>query len=61
LLGTDMYSDGGLVASNPAAVAIHEARTIYPDIPIECVVSLGTGEFISEKVSPSFGWVSKDD
>jgi calcium-independent phospholipase A2-gamma len=53
-----MYSDGGLVASNPAAVAIHEARTIYPDIPIECVVSLGTGEFISEKVSPSFGWVS---
>lgn len=56
LLGTDMYSDGGLVASNPAAVAIHEARTIYPDIPIECVVSLGTGEFVSEKVSPSFGW-----
>lgn len=56
LLGKDMFSDGGIVASNPAAVAIHEARTIYPDIPIECVVSLGTGEFISEKVSPSFGW-----
>lgn len=55
-MGTDMYSDGGLVASNPAAIAIHEARTLYPDIPIEMVVSVGTGEFVSKKVSLSFGW-----
>lgn len=55
-MGTDMYSDGGLVASNPTALAIHEARTLYPDIPIEMVISVGTGEFVSEKVTPSFGW-----
>ena len=56
-MGDGMYSDGGLIASNPTAVAIHEARTLYPDIPIELVVSVGTGEFVSEKVEPSFGWV----
>ena len=56
LMGTEMYSDGGLVASNPSAVAIHEARTLFPDIPIEMVVSVGTGEFVSERVSPTFGW-----
>ena len=52
----EMYSDGGLVASNPSAIAIHEARTLFPDVPIEAVVSLGTGRFVSKKVSPSFGW-----
>jgi predicted acylesterase/phospholipase RssA len=48
LMGGEMYCDGGIVASNPAAVAIHEARTLFPDIPIELVVSVGTGgEYIS--------------
>ncbi len=56
VMGGEIYSDGGIVASNPAAVAIHEARTLFPDIPIELFVSCGTGDFVSEKVSPSFGW-----
>jgi hypothetical protein len=56
VMGGEIYSDGGIVASNPTAVAIHEARTLFPDIPIELCVSCGTGEFVSERVSPSFGW-----
>jgi len=44
------------VASNPAAVAIHEARTLFPDVPIELVVSLGTGGFTEQKTSGRFGW-----
>ncbi len=56
VMAGDIYSDGGIVASNPTAIAIHEARTLFPDIPIELCVSCGTGEFISETKQPSFGW-----
>ena len=57
LMGGELYCDGGIVASNPAAVAIHEARTIFPNVPIEMVVSCGTGAFIEEKSEPRIGWV----
>lgn len=43
MMGNEMYCDGGIVASNPTAVAVHEARSIFPDVPIELIVSLGTG------------------
>jgi predicted acylesterase/phospholipase RssA len=56
MMGGEMYCDGGIVASNPAAVAIHEARAIFPDIPIELVVSVGTGAFIERKSAPRIGW-----
>jgi calcium-independent phospholipase A2-gamma len=39
-----VHSDGALMANNPAAVAIHEAKILYPDVPVEVVVSIGTGE-----------------
>lgn len=42
-MGGEVYCDGGIVASNPTAVAVHEARTLFPDIPVEMVVSIGTG------------------
>eukprot|EP00980_Cylindrotheca_fusiformis_P007253 scaffold1525_cov142-Cylindrotheca_fusiformis.AAC.53 len=56
LMGGEMYCDGGIVASNPTAIAIHEARSVFPDVPIECVVSLGTGGFIEQKSAPRIGW-----
>mmetsp|Transcript_1328 Transcript_1328/g.2825 ORF Transcript_1328/g.2825 Transcript_1328/m.2825 type:complete len:405 (-) Transcript_1328:91-1305(-) len=56
MMGGELYSDGGIIASNPAAVAIHEARTLFPDVPIEMVVSCGTGGFIEEKTPPRIGW-----
>lgn len=56
MMGSEMYSDGGLIASNPTAIALHEARTLFPDVPIEMIVSIGTGEFESKRVSPAWGW-----
>ena len=52
----ELYCDGGIVTSNPAAVAIHEARILFPDIPIELLVSCGTGEFIEVQNEPKIGW-----
>jgi predicted acylesterase/phospholipase RssA len=37
------YSDGGTGFNNPIEVAIHEADNIWPDRPIGCLVSIGTG------------------
>ena len=56
MMGGELYSDGGIIASNPTAVAIHEARTIFPEVPIELVVSCGTGGFVEEKTPPRIGW-----
>lgn len=56
MMGGEIYADGGIVSSNPTAVAIHEARVIYPDIPIELVVSIGTGAFMEQKSAPRIGW-----
>lgn len=56
LMGGEMYCDGGIVASNPSAISIHEARNIFPDVPIELVVSIGTGGFREQKSEPRIGW-----
>ena len=56
MMGGEMYCDGGIVASNPTAIGIHEARNLFPDIPIELVVSIGTGGFVEQKSEPRIGW-----
>ncbi|CAM9166716.1 unnamed protein product [Chrysoparadoxa australica] len=43
LLNDMVYSDGALMANNPGALAFHEAGRLFPGIPVECVVSVGTG------------------
>lgn len=39
----ELHADGAIVANNPAAVALHEVKCMYPGVPIEIVVSMGNG------------------
>ena len=52
-----LYCDGALVANNPCAIALQEAKLLFPGVPIETVVSIGTGYNIQESSSTEgMGW-----
>ena len=51
-----LYCDGALVANNPTAIAVQEAKALYPGVPIELVVSIGTGTFFQTTNVTSMGW-----
>ncbi|KAF8822564.1 phospholipase, patatin family protein [Cardiosporidium cionae] len=51
-----VFGDGAVLANNPTAVALSEAKAVYPDVPIELIVSLGTGKFSKEMLETRIGW-----
>jgi hypothetical protein len=55
-LGDEKWQDGAVTCNNPALMGIMEARRLWPDRQIECVVSVGTGEVprVKRKDASSF-------
>lgn len=41
--GEDRFQDGAAIANNPSVLALQQARLLWPDAPIELLVSLGCG------------------
>jgi calcium-independent phospholipase A2-gamma len=41
--GDKRFQDGGLMCNNPTAAALHEAKKLWPNRKVVCIVSLGTG------------------
>ena len=48
-LGADKWQDGAVTCNNPSMLGVMEARRLWPDRALDCVVSLGSDATINPK------------
>jgi calcium-independent phospholipase A2-gamma len=58
-IGSQAFTDGAIIAQNPTCIALCEASLLWPSVPIDCVVSLGTGQLTIRQMKQSsvMSWV----
>ena len=56
--GTDTFHDGAVTSNNPSLVAVQEARALWPNTPIDVIVSLGTGSTPHRKRENASGFIA---
>ncbi|CAJ0604214.1 unnamed protein product [Cylicocyclus nassatus] len=47
-LGNFLLQDGGVIANNPTAIGVHEAKLLWPQERFHCVVSVGNGRTVMD-------------
>ncbi|NWI59799.1 PLPL8 phospholipase, partial [Calyptomena viridis] len=47
VLGSDLHQ-ASLLLNNPSALAVHECKCLWPNVPLQCLISLGTGRYENE-------------
>ncbi|PBK94677.1 FabD/lysophospholipase-like protein [Armillaria gallica] len=52
------YIDGGMSRNNPAKVLLEEAKQVFPDQSVACLISIGTG-FAKTIAIPRPGWFQR--
>jgi calcium-independent phospholipase A2-gamma len=59
IIGGQKMVDGAILQNNPTLIAVTEAMLLWPDTPVELVVSLGTGSQTPKPNNPSgvMAWV----
>ncbi|KAK5972256.1 Calcium-independent phospholipase A2-gamma, partial [Trichostrongylus colubriformis] len=43
-----LLQDGGVIANNPTAIGVHEAKLLWPEERLHCVVSVGNGRSVCD-------------